>query len=321
MPPIPPARYHRVLATAVAAAGLALGAGCAADAAPSEALTASVLDDRPGADSTAPVSVLEGSVAPSPSSIPAPSPATTGDDPGATPDAARRAPDWLGRRTLPTRPDGVALPQPTPPELRDRRFVTVDRLPPPAGDRFESTIGPVEPEVLARSTWEPGCPVEPEDLAYLTLSHWGFDGEAHTGEMIVNREVAVDVVGVFERLFAARFPIEEMRVVSAEDLAAPPTGDGNNTTAFVCRPVIGGTAFSEHASGLAVDINPFHNPYRRGEVVLPELAGHYLDRSIGQPGMIADGDVVVEAFAAIGWSWGGNWRSLEDYHHFSHNGR
>ena len=27
------------------------------------------------------------------------------------------------------------------------------------------------------------------------------------------------------------------------------------------------------------------------------------------------------AFAAIGWGWGGNWRTLKDYMHFSLTGR
>jgi hypothetical protein len=29
---------------------------------------------------------------------------------------------------------------------------------------------------------------------------------------------------------------------------------------------------------------------------------------------------VVEAFASIGWPWGGNWSSLKDYQHFSSTG-
>ena len=126
---------------------------------------------------------------------------------------------------------------------------------------------------------------------------------------------------MFEQLYLARFPIEQMRIVTTDDLEAPPTGDGNNTTAFVCRPVTGGTTFSEHAYGLAIDVNPFHNPYQRDELILPELARHYIDRSLGQLGMITAGDVAVESFAAIGWSWGGNWRSLKDYQHFSSSGR
>jgi hypothetical protein len=31
--------------------------------------------------------------------------------------------------------------------------------------------------------------------------------------------------------------------------------------------------------------------------------------------MIHDGDVVVRAFASIGWQWGGRWRKPRDYQH------
>ncbi|MEM7275871.1 MAG: M15 family metallopeptidase [Actinomycetota bacterium] len=37
--------------------------------------------------------------------------------------------------------------------------------------------------------------------------------------------------------------------------------------------------------------------------------------------MVVEGDVVVAAFDAIGWEWGGRWRSLVDYQHFSRTGR
>jgi hypothetical protein len=33
------------------------------------------------------------------------------------------------------------------------------------------------------------------------------------------------------------------------------------------------------------------------------------------------GGPAVEAFAAVGWEWGGHWRSSKDYMHFSQNGR
>jgi hypothetical protein len=54
--------------------------------------------------------------------------------------------------------------------------------------------------------------------------------------------------------------------------------------------------------------------------VLPELSSAYLDRERDLPGMITPGDPVVEAFAAIGWEWGGYWSTLKDYQHFSDNG-
>ena len=236
--------------------------------------------------------------------------------------AADTRPDWLGTRSLPTLPDGrVVTPQTTPPELIDRRLVTVDVLQAPQSESFTSTIEPVPEEVLNRSTWVEGCPVQPEELRYLTLSFWGFDGRVHAGEMIAHESVADDLVTVFSAIFDARFPIEEMRVVSLAELDAEPTGDGNNTTAFVCRPVVGGTSFSQHAFGLAVDINPFHNPYIRNDLLLPELAGTYLERDQLRDGMVSAEGPVVTAFTEIGWGWGGAWNSLKDYQHFSQNNR
>ncbi|HSJ36288.1 MAG TPA: M15 family metallopeptidase [Acidimicrobiia bacterium] len=213
------------------------------------------------------------------------------------------------------------MPASTPPELSDRRLTTVDVLPSPPDDRFRSSVGPVPADVLARSTWTEECPVSPEDLAYVTVTFRGFDGLAHTGELIVAESVATDLVSVFEAIYVADFPLEEMRVTSSADLEAAPTGDGNATSGFACRPVTGGQRWSEHALGLAIDVNPFHNPYVRGDLVLPELAGDYLDRTRRLPGMITEGDAVTRAFDAIGWKWGGRWSSLKDYQHFSLRGR
>jgi hypothetical protein len=237
------------------------------------------------------------------------------------PDGVRPRPAWLGTRPLPVRPDGFGEMQATPRVLRDRRFVTVDHLPPPEVDAFAATIDPVPPGVAARSTWSPACPVTLDDLRYVTVTFWGFDGAHHTGELLVHAGVATDVVAIFERLHAARYPIEEMRVVRADELDAPPTGDGNNTSAFVCRPAVGTTAWSEHAYGRAIDVNPFHNPYVRDDVVLPELARAYVDRADLRPGMIVAGDAVTQAFAAAGWRWGGDFRSSSDPMHFSTTGR
>jgi hypothetical protein len=180
----------------------------------------------------------------------------------------------------------------------------------------------VPAEVLARSTWARGCPVDADDLAYVRLTFWGFDDRRHTGELLVIGSVADQVVAVFEKLYRARFPFEELRITPRSELDAHPTGDGNNTGAFVCRPTTGSTTTpSQHAYGLAIDLDPFQNPYTNDDLVLPELASAYLDRDRLRPGMITPDGVVVRAFASIGWTWGGTWRSLKDYQHFSQNGR
>jgi hypothetical protein len=225
---------------------------------------------------------------------------------------------------LPRTAGGYGEIRPTPPSLRNRRYPTADLLPPPPDGRFAATIGPVTPAIRARmgTSYAPACPVGLDDLRYVTVSFRGFDGAVHTGELVVNAAAASDLVSVFRTLFRARFPIEEMRLPATTDLEAPPTGDGNNTAAFVCRPTTGQTSgFSEHAYGLAIDVNPFMNPYRKGSLVLPERASAYLDRERVRPGMIRPDGVVVRAFAAIGWEWGGDYRTLVDYQHFSATGR
>lgn len=241
--------------------------------------------------------------------------ATTPADNGAT-----AAPAWLGTRVLPTDSAGHAAAVVTPPELVDRRIVTVDVLPPPADGLFHSTVAPVDAAVAARSSWTSRCPVKLTDLRYVTVVFRGFDGRAHTGELLVNRTVAAGAVKAFEQLFAAGFPIERMVVASKAEVDAPPTGDGNTTGSYACRPVARGTSWSEHAYGRAIDVNPFQNPYVKGDVVLPELATAYADRSRVLPGMILPGSAVVKAFAANGFSWGGDYRSLKDWMHFSTTG-
>lgn len=244
------------------------------------------------------------------SAMAAPSPSVT------TPSgAATAAPAWLGTRVLP-----VGVAQETPPELRNRSIVTTDALPPPADGKFHSTIRAVPAEVLARSSWAPGCPVKATDLRYVTVGFRGFDGLAHTGELLVNVTAAKPLVTVFGTLFAVGFPIEGMRISSMAELNAAPTGDGNTTEVFACRPVRGQKSWSQHAYGLAVDVDPFQNPYHKGKIVLPELATSYLDRGNVRPGMIAARGPVVKAFASVGWEWGGDYRSLKDFMHFSANG-
>jgi hypothetical protein len=196
----------------------------------------------------------------------------------------------------------------------------VDVLPALASGGFESTISPVPPQVLARSTWQPDCPVLASQLRYLTMSFHGFDGRVHTGEMLVNATVAQAVVAIFRQLFTAEFPIEEMRVTAASELTLPPTGDGNNTSAFVCRKIVNQGNWSAHAYGLAIDLNPFHNPYVLGDLVVPELASSYLERNRVRPGMVLAGSPAVTAFEAAGWTWGGRWSSPVDFMHFSATG-
>ena len=90
----------------------------------------------------------------------------------------------------------------------------------------------------------------------------------------------------------------------------------NNSSAFNFRTIAGTNTISRHGFGMAIDINPIQNPYVRGNNVLPEAGRAYLNRNDVRPGMIVRGGPVYEAFISRGWIWGGNWNSLQDYHHF-----
>jgi hypothetical protein len=54
--------------------------------------------------------------------------------------------------------------------------------------------------------------------------------------------------------------------------------------------------------------------------VLPPAGADFLDRSAYRPGMAVSGGVLVDAFAAAGWGWGGSWSGSPDYQHFSSTG-
>jgi hypothetical protein len=233
-----------------------------------------------------------------------PGPAAHATAPGATPGAAPGAAPATGSPAAP-----AGGPQPA---------------------RFRGTVSALPPGLAAQmrgTTWQPGCPVPLGRLRLLSLGYWGFDGRPHQGPMVVNATAADGVVAVFRRLFAARFPIQTLHLaVPYRPGQDDPNDQRNYTDGFNCRPVVTAHgplgAWSQHAYGLAVDINPIQNPYVASDGYVRNLhARPYRDRALDRPGMIHPGDVVVRAFAAIGWRWGGSWSGDKDYMHFSATGR
>jgi len=187
---------------------------------------------------------------------------------------------------------------------------------------FRGAVSPIDAEMGRHmsASWRPGCPVGLSSLRLLKLSFWGFDGRSHVGELVVHADVSRDVVAVFRRLYDARFPIERMELVDAYGGDDDRSMAANNTSAFNCRHKTNSTSWSEHSYGRAIDINPIQNPYVAGREVSPPAGARYADRSLDAEGMITTGDPVVEAFDAIGWGWGGAWRTVKDYQHFSRSG-
>ena len=184
---------------------------------------------------------------------------------------------------------------------------------------------PAERAQLSGEFWHAGCPVPLSSLRLLTVSHWDFAGRAQTGALVVNRSAAAPLARVFAQVYRLRFPIRHM---SFADFYGPKSGrprDGDVSESFECRravpsPCGSGTGnWSQHAYGLAVDVNPIENPYTGCGRTRERASVPYLNRSKVRPGMVTAS--VVRAFGSIGWGWGGSWSgSTKDYMHFSSTG-
>lgn len=193
----------------------------------------------------------------------------------------------------------------------------------PAGVNAEvRVLSPVGQRYITGRSWRPGCPVPRSDLRAVMVRYVDFAGQDRVGPLLVHRTHARKIARVMERLFAARFPIDQILPVDEFGADDDRSTLANNTSAFNCRPVSGTQRWSQHALGAAIDINPVQNPYVRTDgSVLDPAAKPFVNRANPGPGLIRRNDAVVQAFAAIGWGWGGDWRTTKDYQHFSASGR
>lgn len=160
------------------------------------------------------------------------------------------------------------------------------------------------------------CNVPLEELAYLRISHYGFDGEIKEGEMICSNGIADDLLYIFQKLFENRYPIERIRLIDEYDADDDLSMADNNSSSFNFRMITGSNRLSKHALGLAVDINPLYNPYIRENIVLPPEGKPYADRTESFPYKIDHNDLCYQLFVERGFTWGGDWTIPKDYQHF-----
>lgn len=165
------------------------------------------------------------------------------------------------------------------------------------------------------------CTVSLDELRYVGLRYVDFNGDTQSGEMICNKSIAQDVVEIFYELYSSGYQLESVRLVDEFDGDDTASMLANNTSCFNYRMVEGTTRLSNHAKGLAIDINPFYNPYitynKDGTVnISPAGSEPYADRSASFPYKIDENDLAYKLFTAHGFKWGGNWNSVKDYQHF-----
>ena len=206
-------------------------------------------------------------------------------------------------------------------------------------DRF-FLISEITDDVYARidgKSFQEGGKIAREDLRYLRVLYVDFDGETRSGELIVNERAAEDALAVFRELYERKYAIRKMVLVDEYYDIDHPKYDhldrGNkadcvsieddNTSAFNYRTASDNDGvLSNHALGLAIDLNPYENPYVWADGTLdgPDGSAEYLDRSKASEDnhMLRDGDTAVTAFKTHGFSWGGDWQGNKDYQHFDY---
>lgn len=161
-----------------------------------------------------------------------------------------------------------------------------------------------------------------KDLRFLSVRHYGYDGKIKKGELVVNKKIAKDMLKIFYELYQEKYPIQRMELIDKYGGDDNKSMDANNTSAFNYRLIAGTNMLSNHAYGMAIDINPRINPYVLGDWISPTNGRAYGERDVSKckgkyrKNMIHKGDVIYKIFKKYGFSWGGEWEDEKDYQHF-----
>ena len=175
-------------------------------------------------------------------------------------------------------------------------------------------------------SWRPNPDIALEDLRYIKVLHYNYDGNIQVGEMIVNKDIQQDMTEIFEELFRQKYQVSSMHLIDdywqgTASSSGSYSIDRNNTSVFRYSGRNSSGKLSNHALGLAIDFNPQQNPY----VTFPDGTPHwshenasaYVDRSAGLPHMIDHNDLAYRLFTAHGFTWGGDQDSPKDYQLFA----
>ncbi|MCR5156192.1 MAG: M15 family metallopeptidase [Butyrivibrio sp.] len=183
---------------------------------------------------------------------------------------------------------------------------------------------PISDEVFHRISgisYPASCSVSLDELRYLGVLYVDFNGQTREGELICNEKIAQDLLEIFYGLYQSDYQIESIKLV--DEFGGDDTASmlANNTSCFNYRVVEGTTRLSNHAYGLAIDLNPFYNPYITYNKdmtvnVSPKGSEAYADRDADFPYKIDENDLAYKLFKEHGFKWGGDWNYSKDYQHF-----
>ncbi|MCM1539826.1 MAG: M15 family metallopeptidase [Blautia sp.] len=206
-------------------------------------------------------------------------------------------------------------------QLEQRVSLTEDFYYEPLSDNLRRYITGISYPAVSSEEDAAALAVGYDDLRYVHVLHYDFDGNPVEGELICNESIAQDLAEIFYELYYSEYQIEKITLIDEYDGDDVASMEDNNTSCFNYRVVEGSSSLSKHAYGLAIDVNPFYNPYvtyeKDGtENVSPAAAINYADRSVSFPYKIDEDDLCCRLFKEHGFIWGGNWNSVKDYQHF-----
>ena len=158
-------------------------------------------------------------------------------------------------------------------------------------------------------SWHRGCPVGRSGLRLLSINYWGFDGYRRRGQMVLSAAVVGRAAAALRDMYNQRFPIRRMyrvdrfgwskKLQGADDYKSM---RADNTSAFNCRSVVNRPGVrSPHATGRAVDINTWENPYRSATGLVPN--SWWASRSHPKIAWRSSSHPVVRIWRSHGFRW------------------
>lgn len=162
-----------------------------------------------------------------------------------------------------------------------------------------------------------------EELESRDIIYYGYDGKVHLGQIVMHKKAIEDVVLFFEEAYTLQFPIKSVIPIADKKYVWDDevSCNDNNSSGYNFRYIAGTTKMSNHARGLAFDINPVQNPYIKYNENQEELWRAPKDAiyDVSIPGTLFAGHPLVELLKSKGWKWGGDWKNEGgpvDYQHF-----
>jgi len=169
-------------------------------------------------------------------------------------------------------------------------------------------------------------PVPYDRLRMVSFSYNTDTGIKEDGQIVVLDVAAPDIAELMSKLLFQGFVIHKAKPITFYNGDDDASMADNNSSAFNGRATTGGTKWSLHAYGAAIDINPLENPYvsvnedGSAQVKPPQAARYSLNRSQYRPNKSARlgmAEEIVGTFAHHGFLiWGGDWNWPLDYQHF-----